>query len=261
MGLGFALYPVTMTHLNRVNQLSMILLLSLAVPAFGQTEHNAHLSSLNALKAKTEALAQKTDAEAQKNSTRLKHAKELLGKYYQKSVVKASEGISNLDEAVLQWTQKLLRGKWKKQSKKVATAILQESEKYGFDPIFLMAVIENESSFNPEVVGGHGEIGLMQLTPETAKWIAIKYDLHWKGVNSLKDPATNIKIGSAYLALLREKFDFHSQLYLAAYNMGTRNVIRALGRQIWPRDYPTRVMQRYVRYYSELSEESDSQIN
>lgn len=216
---------------------------------------------IGSIEKKSKALLEKTHEEAQRTSSRLHHAKELLGKYYKDSVVKASEGIVDVDQFLLTWTTKELKGYWKRFAKQISKAIIQESEKHSFDPIFLMAVIENESSFNPTVRGSHGEIGLMQLTPDTAKWVCEKYGLPWKGVNSLKDPVVNIKIGSAYLSYLREKFGFHSQLYLAAYNMGSTNVKRALGKQIWPKVYPSRVMQRYVRYYSELTGESDTSIN
>ncbi len=240
------------------NELLKYSSLILTVGIVGSSQaYSASISTqpIEVIKIKAETLTLKTELEAHKASSRLHHAKELMGKYYQRSIVKASEGVTRLDEVLEQWTGRALKGKWKTHATQVAHTILAESDKYGFDPIFLMAVIENESSFNPEVVGGHGEIGLMQLTPETAKWVAEMYDLPWKGVKSLKNPRTNIELGSAYLAYLREKFDFHSQLYLAAYNMGSTNVMRAMGRQIWPKEYPTRVMQRYVRYYSELNDD------
>jgi len=227
----------------------------------GQTRQPALSFSLEVLEGKTRALAKKAELEAQKASQRLIHAKELLGKTYQKSVVKASEGITNMDEFVFKWTTQRLKNNWKRKSSQVAQAILKESEKYGFDPVFLMAVIENESSFNPEVIGGCGEIGLMQLTPDTAKWIASKYGIPYKGKKSLKNPVINISIGSAYLAYLRGKFDFHSQLYLAAYNMGTSHLHRSLDKQIIPKDYSSRVMKRYVKFYTSLSKEALERVN
>jgi soluble lytic murein transglycosylase len=115
-----------------------------------------------------------------------------------------------------------------------------------------MAVIENESSFNPTIVGSHGEIGLMQITPVTASWISEKYGVTYKGKASLYDPSINIKIGAAYLSFLREKFNFHSKLYLAAYNMGVSNVHRALGRKVTPQEYSNRVMKRYISFYSKM---------
>jgi soluble lytic murein transglycosylase len=188
------------------------------------------------------------------------HARELLGKHYRKSIVSRSAQVSDVTEFVLKRTEMRLRPRWKKQARLISQTILQESEKYGFDPVFLMAVIENESSFNPETIGSFGEIGLMQILPDTGQWIAQKFNLPWKGPQSLKNPVTNIILGSAYLAYLREKFDFHSQLYLAAYNMGSKNVARALAKQVMPREYPTRVMKRYINFYAELHEENPIQI-
>jgi soluble lytic murein transglycosylase len=92
----------------------------------------------------------------------------------------------------------------------------------------------------------------MQLLPSTGRWMAQKSGIRWTGKRTLEDPVANIRIGAAYLAYLRERFDSHGRLYLAAYNMGTTNVNRALARDVWPREYPSRVMQRYVRFYREL---------
>ncbi len=183
---------------------------------------------------------------------RWNHAKELVGKNYHKSIVKTGESIAVLDDVLFQWTHTALKGHWKSRSAEVSKTIIKESEKYGFDPVFLMAVIQNESSFKPEIIGSFGEIGLMQITPQTAQWITNKYNLPWKGAESLKNPTTNIKIGAAYMAYLREKFAFHSQLYLAAYNMGSANVYRNLKKQVWPKIYPSRVMHHYVKFYAKL---------
>jgi soluble lytic murein transglycosylase len=111
----------------------------------------------------------------------------------------------------------------------------------------------NESSFNPGTHGSFGEIGLMQIKPSTAEWIAAKYKLTYMGANDLEDPVENIKLGSAFLSWLREKYDNHGRLYLSAYNMGPGNVKSALERNIWPKEYASRVMEHYIRYYTELS--------
>ncbi len=205
--------------------------------------------------------ASQKEGDAENLSIRRTHAKELLGKSYQKSIVKKGEGIASLDEYIYHWTDRELRTKWKKYTRKISNAIMVESKKHSFDPVFLMAVIENESSFNPEIVGSFGEIGLMQITPDTAKWIAKKYNIPFSGAKSLKNPVTNIALGSAYLSYLREKFGFKSQLYLAAYNMGSRKVQRFLAQQKLPKQYPTRVMQRYVRFYTQLGRESRIALN
>ena len=71
----------------------------------------------------------------------------------------------------------------------------------------------------------------------------------WYGDSTLKDPVQNIRLGSAYLAWLRAKFERSSQLYLAAYNMGPKNVKTALKKNVRPKDYPIHVMKRYLAFY------------
>lgn len=183
---------------------------------------------------------------------RLKHAHELFGRYYKKSSANVTETIPKINGAIYHWTRAHLPPAFKDQSPKIAQTIIDESMKNSFDPVFLMSVIEGESSWRPEKVGGVGEIGLMQLRPSTAKWMAQKSGIKWAGDQSLKDPCTNIKIGAAYLAYLREHFDSHARLYLAAYNMGQTNVSTALSKKIWPKDYPIHVMKRYVEFYETI---------
>lgn len=191
---------------------------------------------------------------------RVQHAKELMGKYYQNSIVRNSvENIVDPTPYVQEFTRKNLPKKWKHKSKLIAKTILEESKKYEFDPFFIMAIIENESSFVPEQIGPIGEVGLMQLRDETARWIS-KTILKKKylGKKSLKNPITNIKIGVAFMNYLRERFDAHSRLYVAAYNMGATNVKRIRARQLWPRFYADRVMQRYVNFYRTLKKKNIS---
>lgn len=180
------------------------------------------------------------------------HAQELLGNEYQRSAVRAGEKLRNMDQWIYEWTQSALKKEWKHYSKSIADTVIQESNRYGFDPVFLLAVIESESNFNPGVTGSFGEVGLMQILPETAKWIATKTKIPWLGNDSLKDPVTNIRLGTAFLAYLREKFSSHGELYLSAYNMGTGNVRRFLERNISPKEYSSRVMRKYVGYYQKL---------
>lgn len=194
----------------------------------------------------------------EQEDARIEQAKELLGKFYDRSVVKAGEKLTEVKKFVRARVARAVKSKYKKHARAISDTVLAESERLGLDPMFLLAVIENESSFNPFAIGPVGEIGLMQITPATGKWISGKYKIPYKGVKSLRDPKTNIRIGAAYLAQLRESFDFHGRLYLAAYNMGSRNVRSALARSIWPKDYAQAVMKRYLRLYAGLKSELKS---
>ncbi|MDR3605795.1 MAG: lytic transglycosylase domain-containing protein [Oligoflexia bacterium] len=192
---------------------------------------------------------------AEQRESRLSNARELLGKYYHKSVVLSGEHIRRINNQVYRLTNRSLPKAYKGQYKKIAQAIVDESLRYDFDPVFIASVIINESSFNPKKIGSAGEIGLMQVRPQTAEWIAKRSDIRWRGAASLRNPVINIRLGTAYLSYLRERFDSHARLYLAAYNMGQTNVDGALEHNVWPRDYPMRVMRYYIQYYREISSE------
>ena len=73
--------------------------------------------------------------------------------------------------------------------------ITTEAEQRGLPAAIADAVVKVESGFNPNVVGGVGEIGLMQIWPQTAAMLGFK-----GGLTSLFEPQTNIRLGVAYLA-------------------------------------------------------------
>jgi soluble lytic murein transglycosylase len=183
---------------------------------------------------------------------RVGHARELLGNRYKKSIVSTFEKHEGIEKNILATVQKRLPSKWNYKAKSITATILKEAAHQGLDPYFVMAVISGESSFNPLAIGPVGEIGMMQLRPATGEWMAKKIKMKWQGERTLRDPVANIKLGTAYLGWLREKFDKQSQLYLAAYNMGPKSVRNAVGRNIWPKDYPRHVMKRYLAFYRSI---------
>jgi soluble lytic murein transglycosylase-like protein len=185
-------------------------------------------------------------------SIRNEHARELFGSKYDQSVVATFESKNGLEKNIFSTVKDSLPKKYKPDAQEIARTIVLESRKHQLDPYFVMAVISGESSFNPNARGPVGEIGLMQLRLSTGEWISKISKIKWNGEKSLKDPVENIKLGTAYLAWLRNKFNGHGQLYLAAYNMGPASVKSAMGRNVWPKDYPKHVMKRYIAFYKEL---------
>lgn len=73
--------------------------------------------------------------------------------------------------------------------------IEKEAAQSGLAPEIAEAVMAVESGFNPAVIGGAGEIGLMQLLPSTARMLGFAGTLA-----DLAVPATNIHYGVTYLA-------------------------------------------------------------
>ena len=190
------------------------------------------------------------------NTQRSEHAKELLGKKYKKSPASKSDQLLNLHFKLYQEVRKQLPSKHRPHAFRITRAILNESSKYNFDPIFVAAIIKTESSYNPLAVGGVGEIGLMQIRPETAKWMAEKMKISYLNHHELKDPVKNIQIGVAYMDYLREKFPAKSYRYIAAYNMGPKNVRRLLAQDKKPKEYPDRIYNNYNETYKRLVNET-----
>jgi soluble lytic murein transglycosylase len=184
------------------------------------------------------------------------HAKELLGKSYRRSVASQHEENINLSVDLLRRVQKLLPKKYAHHSSSLTQTIIAESKKFGFDPVFVMAIIQTESGWNPKAVGGVGEIGLMQIRPETAEWIAKQNDIKWTGAQNLKNPATNVKIGIAYMSYLRSKLGKVSFKYVSAYNMGPNALKRLVAQNIRPKEYKKKVMANYEIIYKSIGKQS-----
>ena len=95
---------------------------------------------------------------------------------------------------------------------------------YHLDPALLAAVIEAESKFNPNAHSSAGAVGLMQLTPDTAKGIAQYTGGHNFHLSDLTNPEINVRYGAWYLRHLLDHYHDNERLALAAYNAGEENV-------------------------------------
>jgi soluble lytic murein transglycosylase-like protein len=131
----------------------------------------------------------------------------------------------------------------RKDAYKLAGLLLELSDRYMVSPALLLSVIETESSFRTNAVSKAGAVGLMQLLPGTAREVAEKYGVRgYKTAADLFDPATNLRLGVAYISYLRGRFG-HSVHYLAAYNMGPT----ALRSRIVKGNYELGAIESYVR--------------
>ena len=122
--------------------------------------------------------------------------------------------------------------------------ILMESKKYGYDPLFLTALIITESSFNNWARSNRNAHGLMQLKPATAIALASETQLKWKGTPTLYDPRKNIALGAYYLNKLVSRFG-DLTLALEAYNQGPTRLSRFLRKGHLPQRYSTKVLKNY----------------
>lgn len=100
-------------------------------------------------------------------------------------------------------------------------------EQYDVPPSIVYAVIRTESNFETKAISSAGAIGLMQITPETFKWLTeyhLKENLSWL---TCYDAKTNIRYGVYYLSYLYDRYGRWPET-LAAYNAGPGRVDRWL---------------------------------
>ncbi len=123
-----------------------------------------------------------------------------------------------------------LAGTTRQKINKLRPYVNQYAKQYSLPPELILAVIEQESSFNPLAISPKNGVGLMQLVPQEGGRAAYHFSERKSGTPSLQelqDPKTNIRLGTAYLRLLLDKHfdDIHDEdvrvaVTLAAYNWG-----------------------------------------
>jgi soluble lytic murein transglycosylase len=101
--------------------------------------------------------------------------------------------------------------------------IRQQSQKKGLDPALVAAVIYQESKFSDRTSVA-GARGLMQITPDTANFIAKQSGGIRFTQADLATPQINIAYGTWYLRWLLHRYNGREALALAAYNAGFGHV-------------------------------------
>ena len=90
----------------------------------------------------------------------------------------------------------------------------------GLDEAWVYGLIRQESRFISDARSSAGASGLMQLMPNTARWVAKKLglrDWRWTQVTEID---TNVSLGTYYLRHVYDVLDEHPVLASAGYNAG-----------------------------------------
>ncbi|MDI7246632.1 MAG: lytic transglycosylase domain-containing protein [Bacillota bacterium] len=140
--------------------------------------------------------------------------------------------------------------------------VTQYCAEHDVDPFLVTALMRVESRFRPHVVSEKGARGLMQVMPDTGRWVAQELGMDRFDPKMLHDPGVNLRIGTWYLASLKREFGDDRVVILAAYNAGRGNVRKWLDTSRWTgrveeidcipfpetRDYVRRVLRLYEAY-------------
>lgn len=141
--------------------------------------------------------------------------------------------------------------------------IITYSEKNNIDPFLVAAIIKNESNFKHQAVSGVGAVGLMQIMPETGRWIAEQMGLENYKDSDLYITKTNIRMGCWYVGELDHEFKHNMMLLMIAYNAGRGQTRAWMQENGWSydfnnaqaipypdtREYVTKVLQDRDKYY------------
>lgn len=142
------------------------------------------------------------------------------------------------------------------------TTLSEAAQQTGLDEALVFGLVRQESRFRADAVSSAGAVGLMQLMPPTAKWVAKqifgKADYR---PSQISDVATNAMFGSYYFKYWLDRFENLSLLAIAGYNAGpgraqawrsARQIEGAIYAETIPfnetRDYVKKVLANAVLY-------------
>ena len=114
-------------------------------------------------------------------------------------------------------------------------------------------IARSESLFMEDVRSPAGAVGVMQLMPATGRATARTAGVPFRGLATLTDAPSNIRIGTHYLAQLASRFAGHEALATAAYNAGPHRVDKwlqgagGMPADIWVETIPFDETRAYVQ--------------
>jgi len=140
--------------------------------------------------------------------------------------------------------------------------IVDDSKTFGADPVLVLAIMREESRFNPRAKSEAAARGLLQFIITTARDIGRDVGLVDVTPDDLYDPRIVIRLGTKYIATLSKELGGNKHAIVAAYNAGPKQV--ALWQRLAPgpgdenfdasinfdetRDYVRKVMKSYAEY-------------
>lgn len=144
-------------------------------------------------------------------------------------------------------------------------------QQHALDEAWVYGLIRQESRFIANIKSHAGAMGLMQVMPATAKWVANKLGMKNYRASLAVEINTNLKLGTYYLKHVLTSFDDQSLLASAAYNAGpgrakrwrdTKTLEGAVYAETIPfretRDYVKKVLNNSMYYAKVLDHDPNS---
>lgn len=119
---------------------------------------------------------------------------------------------------------------------------------YNIDFAFVMALINQESSFRTDITSSTNDYGLMQINKINHEWLS-----ETLGVTDFNDPYQNARCGIFILRKLFEKYEDPAKV-LMAYNMGETGASRLWEKGIYESNYSRSIMEQAAEYEQQISE-------
>lgn len=107
-----------------------------------------------------------------------------------------------------------------------AADLWEHGRSFGVDPLLMLGLMRQESTYKPWVVSPANAIGLVQVLPSTGARMAALLGERRYSPGDLKEPSYNLRYGTYYFSLLMKRFDGVFPLAIASYNGGPHNVSR-----------------------------------
>jgi len=134
---------------------------------------------------------------------------------------------------------------------RLSEAVLTESARAGYDPLFILALVSVESRFRLKVASERGARGLVQLMPSTFAWISAREpDIGGLDADAGEDPVIDVRLAVRYFRWLEHRFRVRDDA-LMAYNAGPQRLARYKRSGEVPervKEYPRRVKREYARF-------------
>jgi soluble lytic murein transglycosylase len=143
-------------------------------------------------------------------------------------------------------------------------ALQENLRRHGLEEAWVYGLMRQESRFATQAKSNVGAAGLMQIMPETARWVARQIGMKGYRKGLIHQLDVNIKLGTYYMKNVSSMFDDNPVLASAAYNAGPARAEQWRGAQPMEgaiyaetipfeetRDYVKKVMSNTV-YYSKL---------